>query len=140
MGNINRVVLSGHITREPELRQAGSTVVLEFGLAFNERVKNSQTEEWEDRANFITVLIWGNRGEALFRFLTKGSKVAVEGRLRYSDWVDKDSGKKRSKIELVANNLDLLFKREAEDGESAADTPDQSAASSVEVLTEDIPF
>ena len=142
--SINRVVVSGNLTREPELRQAGSTTVLQFGIAVNERRRNSQTDQWEDHPNFFDVLVWGARGEGLSRVLTKGMKVAIEGKLRWSSWTAQDGGK-RSKVEIVADNVDFMSQGNREGGAPrAADSdnysPPATTAPSVEVLTEDIPF
>ena len=140
--SINRVVVSGNLTREPELRQAGSTTVLQFGIAVNERRRNSQTEQWEDVPNFFDVLVWGARGEGLSRILTKGMKVAIEGKLRWSQWQAKD-GANRSKVEIVADNVDFMsVPREGGAARPANDSYSAPAATapSVEVLTEDIPF
>jgi len=143
MSGINRVVVSGNLTRDPELRQAGSTTVLQFGIAVNERFKNSQTDQWEDRPNYFDVLIWGRRGEALSRHLTKGQKVALEGRLRWSQWDDKNTGAKRSKVEIVADSIDFMSGPREEGAARQADNdfaaPAQNAPS-IESLTEDIPF
>ena len=141
---INRVVISGNLTREPELRQAGSTTVLAFGIAVNERRRNAQTDQWEDHPNFFDVLVWGNRGEGLSRILTKGMKVAIEGKLRWSSWTAQDGGK-RSKVEIVADNVDFMSQgnREGSAPKTANNdsyAPPQESAPSVEVLTEDIPF
>jgi len=129
---INRVIVSGNLTREPELRQAGSTTVLAFGIAVNDRKKNSQTDQWEDVPNFFDVLVWGARGEGLSRILTKGMKVAVEGKLRWSQWKAED-GSNRSKVEIVADNVDFMS---ASKGTAAPQAP----APTAEILTEDIPF
>ena len=141
--SINRVVLSGNLTRDPELRQAGSTTVLQLGIAVNERFKNSQTDQWEDRPNYFDVLIWGRRGEALSRHLTKGQKIALEGRLRWSHWDDKNTGSKRSKVEIVADSVDFMSgPREGGAQEPAGNNfaaPAQNAPS-IDSLTEDIPF
>jgi len=146
--SINRVVVSGNLTREPELRQAGSSVVLQFGIAVNDRKKNAQTDQWEDVPNFFDVLVWGARGEGLSRILRKGMKVAVAGRLRWSQWQAQD-GSNRSKVEIVADDVEFLSApREgggagapvtASEGAGSFSAPD-AAAPSVEVLTEDIPF
>ncbi|MCL2680663.1 MAG: single-stranded DNA-binding protein [Coriobacteriia bacterium] len=139
--SINRVVVSGNLTRDPELRQAGATTVLQFGIAVNERRKNSQTEQWEDHPNFFDVLVWGARGEGLSRVLTKGMKVAIEGKLRWNQWKAQD-GTNRSKVEIVADNVDFMSAprdgaAKAPQGDYAA--PD-AAAPRVEELVEDIPF
>lgn len=102
--SINRVVISGNLTRDPELKATGSGMsVLKLGVAVNDRRKNQQTGEWEDFPNFVDVTVFGARGEALSRFLTKGSKVAIEGKLRWSQW--ETDGQKRSKLEVIADEV-----------------------------------
>lgn len=104
--NINCVMLSGYLTRDPELRQTTSGMsVLSLGLAVNDRRKASNGE-WEDVPNWIDCTIFGARADALSRILAKGSKVAVMGRLHYSSW-DKD-GQKRSKIDVIVNEIELM--------------------------------
>lgn len=109
--SINRVMLSGNLTRDPELRvTAGGTQVLSFGIAVNDRRRNQQTGEWEDYPNFVDCTLFGNRAEPLSRFLSKGTKVAIEGKLRYSSWQAKD-GTNRSKLEVVVDELDFMSSR-----------------------------
>lgn len=103
--SINRVILSGNLTRDPEVRQTASGMaVMQFGLAVNDRVKNG--DQWEDRANFVDCTMFGTRAESVSRFLSKGSKVAVEGKLRWSQW-EKD-GQKRSKIEVIVDEIEFM--------------------------------
>ena len=110
--SINRVIVSGNITREPELRSTGAgTPVLQFGIAVNDRRKNNQTGEWEDYPNFIDCTLFGGRAESLNRYLQKGSKVAIEGKLRWSQW-ERD-GQKRSKIEIIVDDLEFMSKNNA---------------------------
>ena len=105
---INRVCISGNLTRDPELRQTpGGSQVLGIGVAVNDRRKNQQTGQWEDVPNFVDCVVFGNRAGALSTFLHKGDKVAVEGRLRYSSWEAKD-GTRRSKLEVVAEEVELM--------------------------------
>ncbi len=105
--SINQVTISGNLTRDPELRATGSgTQILHFGVAVNDRRRNQQTGEWEDYPNFVDCVVFGKRAEALSRLLSKGSKVAVSGRLRYSAW-EKD-GARRSKLEVIAEEVDLM--------------------------------
>lgn len=107
--SINRAIVSGNLTRDPELRATpGGTQVLGFGIAVNDRRRNQQTGEWEDYPNFIDCTMFGNRAEALSRILRKGMKVAVEGKLRYSSWEDKNGGGRRSKIEIVPDEVVLM--------------------------------
>lgn len=109
--SINRVVISGNLTRDPEIRSAQSGVnILTFGVAVNDRRRNPQTGEWEDYANFIDCVLFGNRADYLSRTLHKGTKVVVEGKLRYSTW-ERD-GQRRSKIEVVVDDVDFVSPRQ----------------------------
>ena len=112
---INKVFLAGHLTRDPELRTtAKGTPVLSFGIAVNERVQNQQTGEWEDRANFFDCTMFGARAESLSRFLSKGNKVSIEGRLRWNQW-ERD-GQKRSKIEVIVDEIEFLSRNDGSRG------------------------
>ena len=105
--SINRVNITGNITRDPQMRATQSgTQILTFGVAVNDRRRNPQSGEWEDYPNFIDCVVFGNRAEPLSRFLSKGMKVAVEGKLRWSQW-EKD-GQKRSKIEVIVDEVEFL--------------------------------
>ena len=105
--SINRVNISGNLTRDPEMRATTTgTQILSFGVAVNDRRRNPQTGEWEDVPNFIDCVVFGNRAEALSRFLSKGMKVAVEGKLRWSQW-ERD-GQKRSKIEVIVDEVEFM--------------------------------
>ena len=107
--SINRVNISGNLTRDPELRATqGGMQVLGFGVAVNDRRRNQQTGEWEDYPNFIDCTMFGNRAEALSRILHKGMKVAIEGKLRYSSWEDKNGGGRRSKVEIITDEVVLM--------------------------------
>ena len=108
--SINRVIISGNLTRDPELRStAGGLPVLGFGVAVNDRRKNQQTGEWEDYPNFIDCTMFGARAEALSRYLNKGTKVSIEGKLRWSQW--EREGQKRSKIEVIVDELEFMSSR-----------------------------
>ena len=108
--SINRVVISGNITRDPELRSTqGGMEILALGVAVNDRRKNQQTGEWEDVPNWIDCVMFGNRAKSVSRFLSKGSKVAIEGKLRWSQW-ERD-GQKRSKIEVVVDEIEFMTSR-----------------------------
>ena len=123
--SINKVMITGNLTRDPELRQtAGGTPILHFGMAVNDRAKNQQTGEWEDRPNFVDCVLFGARAEAMARILAKGMKVAVEGRLRYSAWQDKE-GKRRSKLEVVCDDVDMMS-RGAQGAAQGAQGPSQA--------------
>lgn len=106
--SINKAIISGNLTRDPELRQTASgSSVLNFGVAVNDRVLNQRTNEWEDRPNFIDCVMFGKRAESLSRFLAKGAKVAIEGKLRWSQWQTKE-GANRSKVEVIVDELELM--------------------------------
>ena len=108
--SINRVNISGNLTRDPELRATtAGTQILNFGVAVNDRARDPQSGEWVDRPNFIDCVVFGSRADALSRLLHKGMKVAIEGKLRYSSW-EKD-GQKRSKIEVVVDEIEFLSQR-----------------------------
>ncbi len=114
--SINKVFISGNLTRDCDQRQTqGGTPVLVFGLAVNEYHKNSQTGEWENYANFVDCVLYGKRAESLGRILTKGMKVTVEGKLHYSSW-ERD-GQKRSKLEVVVDELELPQRQRQQDGQ-----------------------
>lgn len=104
--SINRVALSGNLTRDPELRTTQSgTSVLTFGIAVNDRRKNNQTGEWEDYANFVDCTMFGTRAQSVSQYLRKGQHVTLDGKLRYSSW-ERD-GQKRSKLEVIIDDIDF---------------------------------
>lgn len=110
--SINRVNISGNLTRDPELRATtGGTQVLSFGMAVNDRRKNQQTGEREDYPNFVDCTMFGARAEAVSRYISKGSKVAIEGKLRWSQW-EKD-GQKRSKLEVIVEEIEFMSRQQA---------------------------
>lgn len=109
---INKAFIAGNLTRDAELRSTGGGLsVANFSVAVNERVKNAKTGEWEDRANYIDCTMFGKRAESLSKYMTRGTKVAVEGKLRWSQWEDK-SGGKRSKVEIVVDEVELMARGE----------------------------
>lgn len=140
--SINRVNISGNLTRDPELRATqGGTSVLRLGLAVNDRARNQQTGEWEDRANFVDCVVFGKRAEALAGMLAKGQRVAIDGRLRYSSWEAQD-GSRRSKLEVVVEEIEFMSPRQGGGRQAApaAAAPAPSAAGAGDLYDEDIPF
>jgi single-strand DNA-binding protein len=110
MANFNRVILVGNLTRDVELKYIQSgTAVTELGLAVNERRKNQQTGEWIEEAVFVDVTLWGRTAEIASEYLSKGSPVLIEGRLKYDTW-EKD-GQKRSKLRVVGETMQMLGTR-----------------------------
>lgn len=127
--SINRAIISGNLTRDAELRSTASgTPVMQFGVAVNDRVKNGASGEWEDRPNFIDCTMFGARAEKIAQYLSKGSKVTVEGKLRWSQW-EKD-GEKRSKLEVVVDEIEFLSRSEAAPSENPSSYPSQAQAPS----------
>lgn len=146
--SINRVNITGNLTRDPELRAtAGGTQMLAFGVAVNDRRRNQQTGEWEDVPNFVDCIVFGSRAEAVSRFISKGSKVAIEGKLRYSAWETKE-GQRRSKLEVIVDEIDFMSRQgqqvtsPAAEAAKVADTPAYGTprAPEPEFYDADIPF
>src|ERR1700758_5668309 len=124
-GNINRVVLTGNLTRDPELRSTPSgTPVCSLRLACNGRRKNNETNQWEDQPNYFDITVWGAQGENCHRYLSKGRGVAIDGRLQWREFTDKD-GNKRQAVDIVAENVQFLGGGNG-DGQG---TPDRGASS-----------
>ncbi len=153
--SINRVNISGNLTRDPELRQTQSgTAVLSIGVAVNDRRRNPQTGEWEDFPNFIDCVMFGARAESIARYLSKGQKVAIEGKLRYSSW-ERD-GQRRSKIEVIIDDLEFMSRADQSSssyggmssssygGITQTASPQQAPAvqtpPAADIYDEDIPF
>ena len=136
--SINRVMISGNLTRDPELKATGSGMsVLKMRMAVNDRRKNAQTGEWEDAPNYVDVTMFGSRAESVSRFLSKGSKLAVEGKLRWSEW--ETDGQKRSKLEVVADDIEFMSSRDGGSGGYSAPTS-APTASGADDPGEEIPF
>jgi len=146
--NINRVILTGNLTRDPELRSLPSgTSVCSLRVAVNTRRKDGQTGEWVDKPNYFSVTVWGAQGDNCARYLSKGRPVAIDGRLEWSEWESQDGGK-RSKVEVVADTVQFLGSR-GDGGESGGGGFRQTAEikpEPVEAFTgaaasdDDIPF
>ena len=132
---INRVIISGNLSRDPELRRTQSgTAILDFGMAVNDRRKNSQTGEWEDFVNWVDCTMFGKRAESVANFISKGSKVCVEGKLRYSEW-ERD-GQKRNKLSVIVDEIDFMSQKK-QGGYSS--TPDVQESQST-IYDDDIPW
>ena len=113
--NINRVVLTGNLTRDPELRSLPSGMsVCSLRIASNTRRKGA-SGEWEDKPNFFDVTVWGAQGENCARFLSKGRPVALDGRLEWREWQDQQ-GNNRQSVEIVADSVQFLGGRDEGQG------------------------
>jgi len=123
--NINRVIITGNLTRDPELRSLPSgNAVCSLRLACNGRRKNNDTQQWEDVPNYFDVTVWGGQGENCARYLSKGRGVGIDGRLQWREFTDKD-GNKHQAVDIVAENVQFLGGGNG-DGQG---TPDRGASS-----------
>src|SRR4030081_2837443 len=110
--NINRVVMTGNLTRDPELRTTTSGMsICKLRIACNTRRKNSSSGEWEDKPNFFDVTVWGAQGENCSRFLSKGRPVAIDGRLEWREYETTD-GQKRQSVDIIADSVQFLGGRD----------------------------
>jgi len=156
VNNINVVVLSGNLTKDPESKAVGETSVTKLRLASNKSVKDRQTGEWADSPMYFDIDVWGRTGEICMQYLTRGSKVTVSGRLDWREWTS-EAGEKRQNVSIVADRVELPSKREAEQsaGYARQEAPRQAAPAPVrqqhhqetaqtfaeaDVGDEDIPF
>ncbi len=146
--NINRVVLTGNLTRDPELRNTPSgTSVCSLRIASNTRRKDG-SGNWVDKPNFFDVTVWGAQGENCAQYLSKGRPVAVDGRLEWREWEDQQ-GNKRQAIDIIADSVQFLGSRDGggENGgrftpqsDVPADTSDYATAPAGSTGDDDIPF
>jgi len=146
--NLNRVVITGNLTRDPELRStSGGTSVCSLRVAVNTRRKDP-SGNWVDKPNYFDVTVWGAQGENCATYLQKGRPVAVDGRLEWREWQDKE-GNKRQSVDIIADSVQFLGSREGgENGgrftpqsDVPADTGDfESAPTGPGSTDDDIPF
>ena len=148
MANINRVVIAGNLTRDPELRQlASGNSLCKLRVAVNTRIKDRDTGQWTDKPNYFDVTVWGNQAESCSQFLSKGRPVAIDGRLDWREW-DAQDGTKRSAVEIIAESVQFLGGRQDFEGGAGGGNqyvPAGAAASSdadfgSSAADDDIPF
>jgi single-strand DNA-binding protein len=147
--NLNRVIITGNLTRDPELRNLPSgAAVCNLRVAVNSRRKDNQTGEWVDKPNYFNVKVWGAQGENCAQYLSKGRPVAIDGRLDWSEWEDQQ-GNKRQSVDIIADSVQFLGSREgSENGgrftpqsDVPADTGDfEPAPAGARGPDDDIPF
>jgi single-strand DNA-binding protein len=143
MANINRVVLVGNLTKDPELRHTPSgTAVCSLRLAVNTRQKDQASGEWVEKPNYFDITVWDKQGENCAQYLSKGRPVAVDGRLDWREW-DAQDGTKRQAVEIIADSVQFLGGRP--EGESAQPqfVPSGAPAESADfgsASDDDIPF
>jgi single-strand DNA-binding protein len=154
-GDINRVIITGRLTKDPELASvAGNeTSVCRLRIATNGRRRNPDTGQWEDQPNFFDVTVWGQQGENCQRFLTKGRQIAIDGRLRFREWTTNE-GQKRNAVDIIGESVQFLGGRDdagsgngfsssgrAAEGDVPIDSSDfASAPVAAGVADDDIPF
>ncbi len=125
--NLNTVMLAGHLTRDPQLRSlANDRTVVSFSLAINRRFKGADGEVKED-STFVDCEAWGRTAELVGQYLAKGSACYIEGRLKLDSWEDKDGGK-RSRLKVVAENVQFLGKPKAKSGDAVEAVPAAASA------------
>lgn len=146
MANINRVILVGNLTRDPELRHTPSgTAVCKLRLAVNSRQKDSATGQWGEKPNYFDITVWGNQGESCAQYLARGRPIGVDGRLDWREWEAQD-GTKRQAIEIIADTVQFLGSPRSESSESGQYVPTGAAAaasgsgSDFTATDDDIPF
>ena len=146
--SVNKVILVGNVGQDPEVKYTPSGVpVAKFSLATNERFKD-KSGEFQERTEWHNVIVWQRLAEIVGEYLSKGSKVYVEGKLQTSSWEDKQSGERKYRTEIVARDLVLLGSRESSGGGHVTPAPNAQAAIEMEpayagsagITDEDIPF
>ena len=148
MANINRVVLVGNLTKDPELRPTSGSSLCKLRIAVNTRRKD-ETGQWVDKPNYFDVTVWGNQAESCAQYLSKGRPVGVDGRLEWREW-EGENGQKRQAIDIIADSVQFLGSREGgENGgrftpqsDVPADTADfaQAPVATGGTTDDDIPF
>jgi single-strand DNA-binding protein len=142
--SINRVVLVGNLTRDPELKQLPSgSSVCSLRIAVNSRRKD-ETGQWADKPNYFSVSVFGNQAESCSQYLSKGRPVAIDGRLEWREWQAQD-GSKRESVEIVADSVQFLGSRgDAAGGETPQFVPAGAAGENADfapsAADDDIPF
>ena len=136
--DMNTVNLVGRCARDPELKAAGGTSVLNIRLAFTTQRKDG--DRWEDQPNYVDVVTFGRRAEALAGLLTKGDRIGITGRLSWREWETRDGGKRQS-IDVMANDVQLLGSPRDRQQAPANDLPTAPApVQPVPAADDDIPF
>ena len=129
MANLNKVLLMGNLTRDPEVRYTPKgTAVTELGIAVN-RIYTGENGEKREEVTFVDVTVWGRTAENVGEYLRKGRPVFIEGRLQLDSWEDKQSGQKRNKLKVVADNVQFLGSRGSGGGGGGPEEGDEAPRS-----------
>ena len=145
----NKVFLAGNLTRDPELRMAGSSAVVTLGIASNRTFRRSGSQESEKETTFVDVDVWGRQAETCNQYLTKGSGVLIEGRLKLDQWQDKE-GNNRNKLKVVADRVNFFprsgsgggggFERGESTGNSGESSQSSGGFPQGESVNDEVPF
>jgi single-strand DNA-binding protein len=139
MVSFNKVILLGNLTRDPEVRYTPSgTAVASFAIAVNRRYK--QGEETKDEVSYIDIVVFGKQAEACGQYLNKGDGILVDGRLQQRRWDDKETGQKRSKVEVVAQSVNFMPKRSGQPAAGVRSGAEAEPMPEPPVGEDDIPF
>jgi single-strand DNA-binding protein len=130
-GNINRVIVTGNLTKDPEKR--GNSEAVNLRIAVNGRRRNAEGQ-WEDAPNYFSVTVWGQQGENCMRYLSKGRPVAIDGRLQWREWTTQE-GQKRESVDIIADTVQFLGGRD-----DASNGSGNGFSSSVSAASSDIPI
>lgn len=130
-GNINRVIVTGNLTKDPEKR--GNSEAVNLRIAVNGRRRNAEGQ-WEDAPNYFSVTVWGQQGENCMRYLSKGRPVAIDGRLQWREWTTQE-GQKRESVDIIADTVQFLGGRD-----DASNGSGNGFSSSVTAASSDIPI
>ena len=134
--SLNQVTLMGNLTRDPDLRQTpNGQSVCSFSLALNRSYKD-QSGEWQDATDYVDVVAWGSLGERVGQYMAKGRRCLVQGRLQSRNW--EQDGQKRSKVEVLANDVTFLDGRGSETGDNVEEKPKAKSSKKEDVVIEDI--
>jgi single-strand DNA-binding protein len=142
MANLNRVLLIGNLTRDPEVKYTpNGTAVADFGIAVNRTWKNDRGEKQEE-VTFVDVQCWAKLAEVVGEYLRKGAPVFIEGRLKLDTWDDKQTGQKRSKLRVIGEHLQMLGTKRPESSSpgTTPSAPQRPRDPDLDAEPEDIPF
>lgn len=135
---MNKCFFMGNMTRDAELKYTnGGTAICKFSLAVNEKYK--QGDEWKEKAHFFNFVLWGRRGEALAKYLTKGTKLVIEAKAEQSSWEDKE-GNRKSRVEFRVDNVEFGGGGRKDGGGGSSDYSEYEDGGADDKFEDDVPF